>query len=236
MEPFPSNICIIDDDADFVSFLAGYLRLKDCQCTVFGSAEDVMRSGNYENFDFFIVDLGLPGIDGVDLTTIIRGRSDAGILIISGRLGADAFNSSLDAGADMFINKPIRFDQVLHAIKSIWRRYGKPEARAIAWSITDDLTKLISPLGHQVLLSPVEGRLLSKLQQNKSQVLSRLDLAKECEAAGVADHRNLDAAFFRLRRKIERDAGGVPPIRTIRGEGYQWTGDIADASTGSIPK
>ena len=104
MKPFPSNICIIDDDADFVGFLAEYLRLKDCKCTVFFSAEDVMRSGNYENYDFFIVDLGLPGIDGVDLTAIIRGRSNAGILIISGRLGADAFNSSLDAGADIDID------------------------------------------------------------------------------------------------------------------------------------
>jgi len=167
---------------------------------------------------------------------MIRGRSDAGILIISGRLGADAFNSSLDAGADMFINKPIRFDQVFHAMQSIWRRYGQPEARAKSWSITDDLTKLISPLGHQVQLSPVEGRLLSKLHQNKSKVLSRLDLAQECEAAGIADHRNLDAAFFRLRRKIERDAGGVPPIRTVRGEGYQWAGDMADATKGSLPE
>lgn len=236
MKPFPSNICIIDDDADFVGFLAEYLRLKDCKCTVFVSAEDVMRSGNYENYDFFIVDLGLPGIDGVDLTAIIRGRSNAGILIISGRLGADAFNSSLDAGADMFINKPIRFDQVFHAIQSIWRRYGQPEARVTSWSITDDLTKLVSPLGHQVLLSPVEGRLLSKLHQNQGKVLSRVDLAQECDAAGSADHRNLDAAFFRLRRKIEREAGGAPPLRTVRGEGYQWTGDTAEGSKGSIPK
>jgi two-component system OmpR family response regulator len=236
MEPFPSNICIIDDDADFVRFLADYLRLQDCQCTVFGSAEDLMRSGNYENYDFFIVDLGLPGVDGVDLTTVIRARSKAGILIVSGRLGADAFNSSLDAGADMFINKPIRFDQVLHAIKSILRRYGQPEARIKTWSLSDDLTKLISPVGHQVMLSPVEGRLLSKLHQNQSKVLSRVELAQECEAAGIADHRNLDAAFFRLRRKIERDAGGAPPLRTVRGEGYQWADDLANGAKGSIPE
>lgn len=125
---FPSDICIVDDDADFVSFLADYLRLRGCRCSTFTSAEELIRGGSLEDYDFFILDLGLPGIDGVELAALIRGSSNAGMLVVSGRLGPDAFNSALAAGADMFINKPVRFDQVSHAIQSIWRRYREPRA------------------------------------------------------------------------------------------------------------
>lgn len=226
MGDFPANICIVDDDQDFVGFLADYLKLRGCQCSVFWSAEALMQVGGFDQYDFFILDLGLPGIDGVDLTTLIRARSTAGILIVSGRLGPDAFNSALAAGADMFVNKPVRFDQVYHAIQSIWRRFAEPRARSNRWSISDDSALLVSPLGLEVALTPAEGRLLQKLRQAGRQPVSRADLA---EAAGIAnspDHRNLDAAVFRLRRKIEREATCPSPFRTVHGVGYQLGEDI----------
>lgn len=226
MEPFPSEICIVDDDEDFAIFLAEYLGLKGCRCTVFVSAEDLLRKRDFERFDFFILDLGLPGIDGVDLTTLIRASSSAGILIISGRLGPDAFNSALAAGADMFINKPVRFDQVQHATQSIWRRYGDPRARSGSWIITRDLTRLLSPTGDEVSLSPYEGRLIDKLRQAGGSAVSRADLAEAAGGAGSEDHRNLDASFFRLRRKIEREAKRQSPFRTVHGVGYQLVEEI----------
>jgi DNA-binding response OmpR family regulator len=107
-----SQICIVDDDNDFVEFLSQYLGVRGLSATGFAAAEALLKSDDIAKFDFFILDLGLPGIDGVDLITLLRARTDAGILVISGRMGPDAFNSALSAGADMFINKPIRFDQV----------------------------------------------------------------------------------------------------------------------------
>lgn len=221
MEPFPSNICIVDDDEDFVVFLAEYLRLKGCRCTTFVSAEEMMRSGGFQSYDFFIIDLGLPGIDGTDLTALIRGRSTAGILIVSGRLGPDAFNSALAAGADMFVNKPVRFDQVSHAIASIWRRFAEPRVRTASWTITHGFTELTSPSQFKVALSPIEGKLIKKLSENAQASVSRADLAHASGITGGDDHRNLDAAFFRLRRKIEREAGCPSPFRTVHGIGYQ---------------
>ena len=118
----PQKICIVDDDGDFVEFLGQYLDVRGLNSAGFDTAEGLLKSGQLTSFDFFILDLGLPGIDGVDLITLIRGQSSAGILVISGRMGADAFNSALTAGADMFINKPVRFDQVYNAIASVSRR------------------------------------------------------------------------------------------------------------------
>lgn len=228
MEPFPTEICIVDDDEDFAAFLAEYLSLRGCRCTVFVSAEDLLHKRDFERYDFFIFDLGLPGIDGVDLTTLIRARSKAGILIISGRLGPDAFNSALAAGADMFINKPVRFDQIQHAVQSIWQRYADPRARVGSWVITHDLTRLVSPTGEEIALSPYEGRLMEKLRQAGGEAVSRADLAEAATGAGAEDHRNLDASFFRLRRKIERDANRQSPFRTVHGVGYQLVEDIND--------
>lgn len=221
MEAFPSNICIIDDDADFAEFLAEYLRIRGCNCTVFNAAEELMQSGNIESYDFFIIDLGLPGIDGTDLTVIIRARNPGGILVVSGRLGADAFNSALAAGADMFVNKPVRFDQVTHAVSSIWRRFSEPRARTDTWKITHNFSELISPTALKISLTPMEGKLIQKLSENAQASVSRADLALASGISGSMDYRNLDATFFRLRRKIEREAGCPSPFRTVHGVGYQ---------------
>jgi DNA-binding response OmpR family regulator len=226
MSVFPANICIVDDDQDFVGFLADYLKLRGSQCSVFWSAEALMQVGGFDQYDFFILDLGLPGIDGVDLTTLIRARSAAGILIVSGRLGPDAFNSALAAGADMFVNKPVRFDQVYHAIQSIWRRFAEPRARTNHWTISGDSGVLVSPLGHEVALTPAEGRLLQRLRTAGREAVSRADLADAAGIASSPDHRNLDAAVFRLRRKIEREANSPSPFRTVHGVGYQLGEDI----------
>lgn len=233
MVNFPTNICIVDDDTDFVSFLAEYFQLRGCFSSIFNSAEEFLVKGDISGFDFFIIDLGLPGLDGVDLTTLIRARSGAGILVVSGRLGADAFNSALAAGADMFVNKPVRFDQVSHAIASIWRRFPKPVSRHEAWSLSADGARLIAPLGRTVSLTPVEGRLIEKLRAHGVQPVARADLATAAGISESNDQRNLDAAFFRLRRKIERAAEVPSPFRTVHGFGYQMIENIEDDNNGT---
>lgn len=231
MSVFPTNICIVDDDQDFVGFLADYLKLRGSQCSIFWSAEALMQIGGFDQYDFFILDLGLPGIDGVDLTTLIRARSSAGILVVSGRLGPDAFNSALAAGADMFVNKPVRFDQVYHAIQSIWRRFAEPRARSNHWVISNDSAMLVSPLGQGVSLTPAEGRLLQCLRTAGREAVSRAELADAAGIVSSPDHRNLDAAVFRLRRKIEREANSPSPFRTVHGIGYQLSEAIDAALT-----
>lgn len=219
---FPNNICIVDDDEDFVRFLAEYLGIRDCRCTTFGSAEGLLKSGTLQDYDFFIIDLGLPGIDGVDLTSLVRGQSAAGILITSGRLGPDAFNSALAAGADMFVNKPVRFDQVYHAIQSIWRRLGSVQTpQRGQWMISRDGDTLISPSGEVVDLTATEARLLTLLKEASPHPVTRAHLAQAAGIAPSPDDRNLDAALFRLRRKVEKLAGSASPVRTVHGVGYQ---------------
>ena len=216
-----SQICIVDDDRDFVEFLGQYLGVRGLAATGFATAELLLRSEDIAKFDFFILDLGLPGIDGIDLITLIRARTDAGILVISGRMGPDAFNSALSAGADMFINKPIRFDQVYNAIASVCRRMSLRIVSNSPWRLLLKRTELVAPNGSSVSLTPVELKILHRLFQDPSEVVTRQQLS---EAAGIitsGDDRNLDSAIFRLRRKIEKEASQPSPLKTVHGLGYQ---------------
>lgn len=221
MTETPSQICIVDDDRDFVEFLAQYLSGRGIPAKGFGAAEDLLASDELGNFDFFILDLGLPGIGGIDLITLIRASSSAGILVISGRMGPEAFNSALSAGADMFVNKPVRFDQVFHAIASVRRRVSLRQVGNPAWQLAVNRAQLVAPDGSTVSVTPVEVKVLLRLCRDPSQVVSRQELA---EAAGMVDNgedRNLESAIFHLRRKIEKEASQPSPLKTVHGVGYQ---------------
>ena len=217
----PKNICIVDDDDDFVEFLGQYLGVRGLLSAGFETAEALLKSNKLSSFDFYILDLGLPGIDGVDLITLIRGQTSAGILVISGRMGADAFNSALTAGADMFINKPVRFDQVFNAIASVCRRTLTKSTTSKPWRLDSRRSQFSSPTGSVIELTPVELKILSSLCDNFGNPMSRQDLA---DAAGIVqniDDRNLDSAIFRLRRKIESGTDQPSPLKTVHGLGYQ---------------
>jgi DNA-binding response OmpR family regulator len=217
----PKNICIVDDDDDFVEFLGQYLNVRDLPSAGFATAEALLKSKRLSSFDFYILDLGLPGIDGVDLITLIRGQTSAGILVISGRMGADAFNSALTAGADMFINKPVRFDQVFNAIASVCRRTALKSTASTPWRLDSRRSQFVSPAGSAIELTPVELKILSSLCADFNNPMSRQDLA---DAAGIVqniDDRNLDSAIFRLRRKIENGTDQPSPLKTVHGLGYQ---------------
>lgn len=224
-DQLPHNICIIDDDPDFAEFLERYLEGRGLKPTGFRSAEQFLEGGALDSYDFFIIDLGLPQLDGVDLITMIRSRNDAGILVISGRVGPDAFISALTAGADMMLNKPVRFDQVFHAMQTIARRIPSQsatrEAANSGWRLAGDRTSLLSPADVLIPLTPVEARIVSRLIEAGQSPVSRADLTIAAGISGDADQRNLDASVFRLRRKIEQQAKVPAPIRTAHGIGYQ---------------
>jgi two-component system KDP operon response regulator KdpE len=217
----PKKICIVDDDNDFVEFLGQYLDVRGLASKGFDTAEGLLNSPELSSFDFFILDLGLPGIDGVDLITLIRGQSSAGILVISGRMGADAFNSALTAGADMFVNKPVRFDQVYNAIASVCRRMSIRSVGNAPWTLNGRRSQFVSPAGSVVDLTPVELKILQRLCESTGAPTSRQDLAEAAGMTQSVDDRNLDAAIFRVRRKIEKDTGQPSPLKTVHGLGYQ---------------
>ena len=112
----PKTLALVDDDQDFTDYLASYLRDRGVQVDVFADSASLLTSPGVFDFEFYVLDIGLPGIDGIELLKVLRRRTDAGVLVVSGRMAPDAFELSISAGADMYLSKPVRFEQVALAI------------------------------------------------------------------------------------------------------------------------
>lgn len=228
MSEFPESVCIVDDDADFVAYLERYLNARNCKVLSFSSAEAFLNDPGAMKCRFFLIDLTLPGADGVDLIALIRAKSNAGIVVISGRMGPDAFSNALATGADMFINKPVRFDQVYQAILSVARRINGDQSGRSYWTFNARASVLISPSGQQASLTKTENKLISQLLENPGEPVARNELADAASIAYHKDDRNLDAAMFRLRRRIEQQTSEAAPLKTVHGIGYATVNVLPD--------
>lgn len=196
------------------------------EVALYSSGNAFLDDNNITIYDFFIVDLGLPGIDGVDLIMLIRAQSHAGLIVISGRMGPDAFNSALSAGADMFLNKPVRFDQVLQAIKTVSGRVARGDTGAVHWDLVTSAGEIDCSSGVTVKLTPLELQILKALTLHGLEGCDRKTLGSELGIEEANATRNLDAAIFRLRKKIESQTKRPAPIRTLHGVGYAITGTV----------
>jgi DNA-binding response OmpR family regulator len=215
------DIAVIDDDEEFTRFVERYLAAVGHRVRGYISPQEFLAEPEALCCDIFLVDLMLPGLDGIDLVSMIRASGEAGIIVVSGRMGPDAFTTALAAGADMFINKPVRADQLAQAIASLSRRLGeKAPPAAAGWILNLTAGALMAPSGDVIKLGQLEQRILAVLAQYGEKGCNRSDLAKTAQVAPSADDRNLDAAMFRLRRKIETRTGKTSPVLTLHGKGY----------------
>lgn len=226
-ENIPNSICIVDDDGEYGEFLAGFLRAQGMQVDRFESGNEFLAQGKVTKYEFFVIDLGLPGIDGVDLIMMIRAESSAGIIIISGRMGPDAFNAGLSAGADMFLNKPVRFDQVLQAIKTVSLRVARGHSGTPSWDLVPGASELRCSNGPSVKLTSLELQILEMLAACRPEGCDRKTIGSRLGLEEGNAARNVDAAIFRLRKKIESTTARAAPIRTLHGVGYALTAAVA---------
>ena len=219
MAPLPKTIGLIDSDTRYAAFLSQYLAVRGSTVTHFASAEEWQDAHETEHAAYLVA-LVLPGMDGVDLVAVLRQETDVPIIVLSDRLGPDAFTTSLAAGADMFIAKPARGDQIVQGLQAIVRRMAPLPPAADVWTIDADAGVLRAPDGAEIDLSPIERKLVAKLASAHGRSVSREVLAQAAELAESANNRNLDAAMFRLRRKIEARSKLPPPVVTAHGHGY----------------
>lgn len=228
------NICVIDDDIDYTQFLERYLTAVGHSVRAYTTPQAFMADFDALHSDIFLIDLMLPGMDGIDLVSLVRSHCEAGIIVVSGRMGPDAFTTALAAGADMFINKPVRADQIVQAITSLKRRLRLTEKPLLAptWTLDQTTGLLRSPDGEEIKLGAMEQRILIALAEAGIEGHSRTDLARFAKVAPSIEDRNLDAAVFRLRRKIEERTTKLSPIVTRHGKGYALSAPIRISTDG----
>jgi DNA-binding response OmpR family regulator len=184
--------------------------------------------------DLVILDLILPGEDGLTLARSLREESNVGIIILTGRGETVDRIIGLEMGADDYLPKPFHLRELLARVKSVLRRVStrtaarphvhRSQARFAGWHLDLSSRELFSPSGREVRLTTGEFDLLAAFVNNANQVLTRdrlLDLARNREA-GPFD-RTIDVQVGRLRRKLEDDPQKPSMIKTVRGTGYIFT-------------
>ena len=228
----PPTLALVDDDPDFSELLAGLLREQGVAADWFVDSEALLCSPQPFDYDFYVLDLMLPGVDGVSLLKLLRRRTRAGVLVVSGKLAQDAFGEVLKAGADMFLGKPATMDQVLLAIGAVYRRARPADAgdaaAAPVWRLDVSGARLLSPQDKAVTLSPTDLRVLECLLQAPDHVATRADLQ---QLLGLSDDdpNLLAATLYRLRRRIETATGAMAPLQTRSRVGYQFKAPLKRA-------
>ncbi len=215
-----AHVLVIDDDDRIRSLLKTYLRRHGYRVTAAASAARVRRLMQTMQFDLAIVDIMMPGEDGISLTGFISRNSTMPVLLLTALGEPQERIKGLRAGADDYLPKPFEPEELLLRIGAILRRH-QAEAPGDAmvgfgpWQFCPQ-SGLRNAAGPHPLTGN-ETRLLAMLARQPGQVVSRTDLA---ENAGVSE-RAIDVQIARLRRKIETDPRHPLFLQTVRGAGYR---------------
>ncbi|MGH7089219.1 MAG: response regulator [Stellaceae bacterium] len=224
----------MDDQKEICEVVQQYLSSEGYHVSVANDGPGMRRVMGQEPIDLVILDLMLPGEDGLTLARALREESSVGIIILTGRGETVDRIIGLEMGADDYLPKPFHLRELLARIKSVLRRVSnrtgespaplRAKVRFAGWDLDLSSRELFSPAGLEVRLTTGEFDLLAAFVNNANQVLTRdrlLDLARNREA-GPFD-RTIDVQVGRLRRKLEADPQKPVMIKTVRGSGYIFT-------------
>lgn len=239
----PHLLCV-DDDIDVNELIANYFSQYGFQITCVQTGEamrDAMAGGG---IDVVLLDLGLPGEDGLDLARYLREHWNGPVIIVSGRGETIDRVVGLEVGADDYVTKPFDLRELLARVKTVMRRVSGENHEATpaavdgngesakylfeGWTLDKGARRLASPDDVEVTLTRGEFDLLLALVERPQRVVSRdqlMDIIHNRDA-GPFD-RSIDVQIGRLRKKLDDDPQQPRIIKAVRGLGYQFIAEVS---------
>jgi two-component system OmpR family response regulator len=227
----PDHILVVDDDAEIRTLLADYLTRNGLRATTAGDGRALWRALEAGHVDLVVLDLMLPGEDGLTLCRNLRAKSDLPVIMLTARGEETDRIVGLEMGADDYLAKPFSARELLARIKGVLRRTRSlpdnlrpDETRQISfgdWRLDTIHRHLVSTTDVVVPLSGAEFRLLRAFLSHPNRVLNR-DQLMELTQGKEADplDRSIDLQVSRLRHRLGDDPREPHLIKTVRGEGY----------------
>lgn len=216
-----TRVLIIEDEQDIAQLLADYCRHNHYQADICLNETDILQTITTQNADIVLLDLMLPGIDGLDLCKKIRQLSSIPVLIISARVDEVDRLLGLELGADDYICKPFSPREVIARIKAIQRRLdsGTPAQSGL---VLDQSRLQISWQGSSLTLTSVEFGLIQALADHPGQILSRQQLMDRIyDDHRVVSDRTIDSHIKKLRQKLTLSFTETRFIDSVYGAGYR---------------
>jgi DNA-binding response OmpR family regulator len=235
------SILIVDDDANIRALLRMYLERERYRVLDAADGASALRLASEHRFDLVLLDVMLPGLDGMEVCRILRERSDVTIVLITARSGDSDKVVGLDLGADDYVVKPFSPRELMARVRAHLRRRlpkrGDEPALAADGLVLDPVTVQVKISGRVVPLTNTEFRLLHALMRRPMRVFTRDELLDELHAlddSGVTD-RTVDVHIGRLRRKLADEAAMPRFVNTVRGVGYSFAQPVERLSSEVSP-
>lgn len=236
-----ARILLVDDDARICRTLRLYLKREGYRVSIASNGDEMWRLFEAESPDVILLDVILPGADGVTLARELRKVSDVGIIMLTGKNDPVDQIVGLEMGADDYVTKPFDERQLLARIRSLLRRRSTSNSGAAAaaepdrhklrfddWEMDIFRHELVSPTGEQLVLTSHEFRLLEIFVRNPGAVLSRDVIVQRLYQRDWSQNdRSIDVLVGKLRKKIEDDPSAPRFVLTIRNFGYKFAARVA---------
>ena len=223
----PNTILIVEDDPHTVELVRLYLNHDGHQVITAATGPDGLRQAQEQQPDLILLDLMLPGLDGIEICRALRAQSDVPIIMVTARVAEDDRLAGLDLGADDYVTKPFSPKELAARVKAVLRRAARLDAES-----GGDLTygplranlreRAAYAADTPLSLTPTEFRILVMLLREPGRVFNREQIiAKVFGYDFDGFDRTVDAHVSALRRKIEAPLNKTRYIHTIYGEGYK---------------
>lgn len=232
------HILVVDDHPDIRSSLAAYLRRQGLAVSTAADAAEAGALLRKDRFDLIVLDVMMPGEDGLSLCRRVSGTLDTPVILLTAMHTSADKVAGLNSGADDYVVKPFDPPELVARIRTVlrrWRRAATPATGGYAfdgWFLDLGKHELFDPDGQPAALSSAEYRLLRVLVEHPGTTLSRdrlMDLTGGGDA--LAFDRSIDSQVSRLRKKLEPDPRRPSLLKTVWGNGYLFAATVTPCPT-----
>jgi two-component system alkaline phosphatase synthesis response regulator PhoP len=223
----PQTILVVDDEPHIVKVLRGYLEQAGFRVVSASDGQMALTQYKHEKPDLVLLDLNLPGIDGIDVARRLRTHSNIPLIMVTARVEETDRLIGLELGADDYVTKPFSPREVVARVRAVLRRAEAPAAPPELIRVADlviDLTRHSVMRGDESLdLTPTEFNLLVTLAREPGRAFTRLQLLEAALGDAFEGYeRTVDAHIKNLRAKLERNPKQPGYILTLFGVGYKF--------------
>ncbi len=226
------KILVVDDDAKTVELVKLYLNRDGYRVLTAYDGNEALRIARETHPDLIVLDLMLPGCDGLEVCRRLRTESDVPIIMLTARSTEDDKLAGLDIGADDYMTKPFSPKELAARVRVVLRRLAdesllRGPAELAQGELTLNFIKREAYIGDKALhLTPIEFKLLGIMLREPDRVFSRAQLIEKVLGYDFDGFdRTIDVHILNLRRKLEPDPAHPTHIRTVYGAGYKFVGN-----------
>src|SRR6188768_3965002 len=221
------QILVVDDEARIAEICRDYLERAGFKVMIAANGADALTLARTKPPDLVVLDLGLPKMDGLDVTRALRKRSNVPIIMLTARVEESDKLVGLELGADDYLTKPFSPKELVARVRAVFRRVeiGPGRAEVIrAGDVSLDIPRMQASVGSRTVdLTSTEFELLAMLMRQPGRVFTRGQLLDAIRGDSVESFdRAIDAHIKNLRRKLEPDARSPRYVLTVYGVGYKF--------------